>query len=61
MKGAKMDKEQPTKINIVKDKIEVAGGNTITIEQMYCPNCGKRLHTVYSRCRDCGQRLKEND
>lgn len=56
-----MDKEQPTKINIVKDKIEVACGKTITIEQMYCPNCGKRLHTVYSRCRDCGQRLKEND
>ena len=54
-----MNKDVPVDVKTVLQTIEVTKGETITIEEMFCPNCGKQLHTVYNRCRDCGQKFKK--
>ena len=54
-----MNKGGPVDIKISLKTIEVTKGETMTIEEMFCPNCGKQLHTVYNRCRDCGQKFKK--
>lgn len=55
------DRDRPMDVIEKTNLIEVDKDHVIPAVELYCPNCGKKLHAKKSRCQDCGQKLNWND